>query len=103
MCSPKIRPCASAAGWIKIADRPIDLKKNYLIAACERSGDPVDTLCRLEKVANPRRANVTMHTILREYLARFSPVSPRVEGRITATDAPSDLLSQLEGYDYSFR
>ena len=44
-----------------------------------------------------------MHNILREYLARFSPVSPRVEGRITATDAPSDLLSQLEGYDYSFR
>ncbi|HXJ01765.1 MAG TPA: bifunctional metallophosphatase/5'-nucleotidase [Micropepsaceae bacterium] len=89
--------------WIKIADQPLDLKKTYLIAACERSGDPVDTLCRLEKVANPRRANITMHNILREYLGRFSPVSPRVEGRITATDAPSDLLSQLDGYDYSFR
>lgn len=88
---------------ISIADRPIDLNRSYLIAACERSGDPVDTLCRLEKVSNPRRANVTMHTILREYLGRFSPVSPRIEGRITATDAPSDLLSQLEGYDYSFR
>ena len=88
---------------IKIADRPIELKKTYLVAACERSGDPVDTLCRLEKVANPRRANITMHAILREYLGAFSPVSPRVEGRITATDAPPDLLSQLEGYDYSFR
>jgi hypothetical protein len=44
-----------------------------------------------------------MHNILREYLAKFSPVSPRVEGRITATDAPQNLLSQLEGYDYSFR
>jgi 2',3'-cyclic-nucleotide 2'-phosphodiesterase (5'-nucleotidase family) len=89
--------------WIRIGDRPIDLKKSYLVAACERSGDPVDTLCRLEKVANPRRANITMHSILREYLAVFSPVSPRVEGRITATDAPPDLLSQLEGYDYAFR
>ncbi len=88
---------------IKIADRPIDFKKSYLVAACERSGDPVDTLCRLEKVTNPRRASITMHNILREYLGAFSPVSPRVEGRITATDAPSDLLSQLEGYDYSFR
>jgi S-sulfosulfanyl-L-cysteine sulfohydrolase len=88
---------------VKVADRPIDLRKTYLIAACERAGDPNDTLCRLEKVRGPRRANITMHDVLREYLARFSPVSPRVEGRITATDAPQNLLSQLEGYDYSFR
>ena len=89
--------------WIKMADRPIDLNKTYLVAACERSGDPGDTLCRLEKVTKPRRANITMHSILREYFSRFSPVSAQIEGRITATDAPSDLLSQLEGYDYSFR
>jgi 2',3'-cyclic-nucleotide 2'-phosphodiesterase (5'-nucleotidase family) len=89
--------------WIKIADKPIDLAKTYLIAACEREGDPDDTLCRLEKVKNPRRANATMHNILREYFGEFSPVVPKVEGRITATDAPQDLLSQLEGYDYEFR
>ncbi len=89
--------------WIKIAGKPIDLKKSYLIAACEREGDPEDTLCRLEKVKNPRRANITMHTILREYFGKFSPVAPKVEGRITATDAPQTLLSQLEGYDYEFR
>jgi len=88
---------------IRVGDRPIDLQKTYLIAACERAGDPDDTLCRLEKVRNPRRASVTMHDILREYLAKFSPVSPRVEGRIAATDAPPNLLSQLEGYDYTFR
>ena len=44
-----------------------------------------------------------MHNILREYFAEFSPVAPKVEGRITATDAPQDILSQLEGYDYEFR
>ena len=89
--------------WIKIDKKPIDLTKTYLIAACEREGDPDDTLCRLEKVTNPRRANATMHNILREYFGVFSPVAPKVEGRITATDAPQDLLSQLEGYDYEFR
>jgi S-sulfosulfanyl-L-cysteine sulfohydrolase len=86
-----------------IGGRPIDPAKTYLVAACERAGDPNDTLCRMERIANPRRANITMHAILREYLAQASPVSPRVEGRIVATDAPQDLLSQLEGYDYSFR
>jgi 2',3'-cyclic-nucleotide 2'-phosphodiesterase (5'-nucleotidase family) len=89
--------------WIKVGGKPIDPNKSYLVAACERDGDPDDTLCRLEKVKNPRRANITMHTILREYFAKFSPVAPKVEGRITATDAPQTLLSQLEGYDYEFR
>ena len=89
--------------WIKIGKKYIDPQRAYLIAACEREGDPDDTLCRLEKVKNPRRANATMHHILREYFGKFSPVAPRIEGRITATDAPQDLLSQLEGYDYEFR
>lgn len=89
--------------WIKIGKKPIDLKRTYLIAACEREGDPDDTLCRMEKVKNPRRANATMHNILREYFAQHSPVAPKIEGRITATDAPQTLLSQLEGYDYEFR
>ena len=89
--------------WIKVGKKPIDLARTYLIAACEREGDPDDTLCRMEKVKNPRRANVTMHTILRDYFGQFSPVTPKVEGRITATDAPQTLLSQLEGYDYEFR
>jgi sulfur-oxidizing protein SoxB len=88
---------------IEIAGQPIAAEKIYLIAACERDGDPDDTLCRLENVVDPRRAGISMHAILREYLARFSPVSPRVEGRIAATDAPPNLLSQLEGYDYNFR
>ncbi len=89
--------------WIKVGNKPIDPGRIYLIAACEREGDPDDTLCRLEKVSNPRRANATMHNILREYFSKFSPVAPKVEGRITATDAPQTLLSQLEGYDYDFR
>ena len=89
--------------WIKVGKKPIDLSRTYLIAACEREGDPDDTLCRMEKVSNPRRANATMHNILREYFVQHSPVAPKVEGRITATDAPQDLLSQLEGYDYDFR
>jgi 2',3'-cyclic-nucleotide 2'-phosphodiesterase (5'-nucleotidase family) len=89
--------------WIKIGGKPIDHEKTYLIAACEREGDPNDTLCRLEKVRDPRLAGTSMHTILREYFAAFSPVAPKVEGRITATDAPQTLLSQLEGYDYEFR
>jgi 2',3'-cyclic-nucleotide 2'-phosphodiesterase (5'-nucleotidase family) len=36
--------------WIKVKGEPLDLDKEYSIVACEREGDPDDTLCRIEKV-----------------------------------------------------
>jgi hypothetical protein len=41
--------------------------------------------------------------VLSEYVATHSPVAPRIEGRAVATDAPADLLSQVEGTSYRFR
>lgn len=88
---------------VRIGGQPLQKDRTYRIAACEREGDPNDTLCRMEKVSDPALAGVTMHSILRDYLKAFSPVAPEVEGRVKATDAPQDMLSQLEGYDYEFR
>lgn len=87
---------------VEIQGAPLNREKHYRILACEREGDPDDTICRIEKVNNPQLTNSSLHEVMREYLAVHSPVSPRIEGRITATDAPSTLLSQLEGYDYQF-
>ncbi len=97
------KPKGSRINWIKVKGKKLDLQKLYSIVACEREGDPVDTLCRLEKVQNPQKLNVTLHQIMKDYLQVNSPVSPKIEGRITCTDKPITLLSQLEGYDYDFR
>ena len=88
--------------WVKINNQPIDLSRKYLVATCEREGDPEDTLCRLGNVGNPTYLNSDMHTTIIEYLKGHSPISPRIEGRVTATDAPETLLSQLELYGYEF-
>jgi 2',3'-cyclic-nucleotide 2'-phosphodiesterase (5'-nucleotidase family) len=88
--------------WIKVKGEPINLEKNYSILACERDGDPDDMLCRMEKIAKHGKPGYLMHDVVREYLSVHSPISPYIEGRATATDAPSTLLSQLEGYDYEF-
>jgi 5'-nucleotidase len=73
------------------------------VAATEvSSGDPDDTVCRIVGVAEPRRRDVTIHQVVTEYLALHSPVSPTIEAR-AATDAPADLLFQVEGTSYSFR
>ncbi len=89
--------------WIKVKGEPVDLHKEYSIVACEREGDPDDTLCRIEKVKNPKRSGLLMHDVIEEYLATHSPVSPKLEMRATATDQPHTLLTQLQGTTYEFR
>ena len=89
--------------WVKIKGEMLERTKIYSIVACEREGDPDDNLCRVEKVMEAKKLGATLHDIIKEYLAVHSPVSPKIEGRVTATDVPQDLLSQLEGYDYEFR
>lgn len=89
--------------WVKVAGAPLDLEKEYSIVACEREGDPDDTLCRIEHVKNPKKSPLLMHDVIIEYLKEHSPVSPEIEGRATATDEPQTLLTQLKGTTYEFK
>lgn len=89
--------------WVKVAGQPLDLAKEYSIVACEREGDPDDTLCRIEHVKNPKKSPYLLHDVIIEYLKEHSPVAPKIEGRATATDEPQTLLTQLKGTTYEFR
>ena len=55
------------------------------------------------QVGAVRTQEITIHQVMEEYLATHSPVAPIVEGRVIATDAGADLLSQLDGTNYRFR
>ena len=88
---------------VKVGGEPIDMTKEYSIVACEREGDPDDTLCRIEHVKNPKKSPLLMHDVIIEYLKDHSPVAPKIEGRATATDEPQTLLTQLKGTTYEFR
>jgi 2',3'-cyclic-nucleotide 2'-phosphodiesterase (5'-nucleotidase family) len=89
--------------WIKVKGEPIDLNRIYTVVACERDGDPEHTICRIEHVKEPKNLGVTLHKVIEEYLSVHSPISPKLEGRATATDAPPMLLTQLMGVGYEFR
>ena len=89
--------------WINVAGKPVDMNKQYRFIACEREGDPDTTICRVEGVAQPKKMGSTLHKVIEEYLAVHSPISPKLEGRCTATDAPNSLLTQLMGVGYEFR
>lgn len=88
---------------VKVAGAPIDLTKEYSIVACEREGDPDDTLCRIEHIKDPKKSPYLMHDVIIEYLKDHSPVAPKIEGRAVATDEPATLLTQLKGTSYEFR
>ena len=89
---------------ITIQGKPLDINQSYTIVACERDGDPADVICRITNVNNPTSKNIFLHDVIEEYLAAFSPVSPKLEGRVVATDAPSTLLTQVTaGIQYQFR
>ena len=88
---------------VKVQDHPLDRNKRYTILGCEREGDPDNMVCRFQNVADTRTHNMAVHQVVTEYLATHSPVAPIVEGRAVATDAPWNLLSQVEGTSYSFR
>ncbi|MEY3921114.1 MAG: hypothetical protein RL634_875, partial [Bacteroidota bacterium] len=89
--------------WIKVGGAPVNMEKEYTFVACEREGDPDTTICRVEGVKAPTKLGVTLHSIIEEYLKIHSPISPKLEGRCTATDAPNTLLTQLMGVGYEFR
>jgi 2',3'-cyclic-nucleotide 2'-phosphodiesterase (5'-nucleotidase family) len=88
---------------VTVNEQPLISRKRYTVVGCEREGDPDNTVCRIANVAEPRRLDINVHQVVTEYLAKHSPVAPRLEGRAVATDAPADLLSQVESTTYRFR
>ena len=88
---------------VKIGGMPLELKKEYSVVACEREGDPEDVVCRIERVKGAKRLPTLLHDAVIEYLKEHSPVSPKLEGRATASDEPPTLLTQLKGTTYEFR
>lgn len=87
---------------IEINGQVLDENKVYSILACEREGDPDDMLCRMRKVQNTKNTPFTLHTVLKDYLMKNSPVTPTPEKNAVALDAPATLLTQVTGVDYQF-
>lgn len=96
------RPMGERVNSIEIGGKPLDTSRVYLFAACERA-DPQDVLCRIKGVTNRTDLSFTLHEAVERYLRKHSPVAPRLEGRVTATDLPQTALGQqLPGSSYVF-
>lgn len=88
---------------ITIQGKAFDNEAMYSILACERDGDPADMLCRMKGVLEAQNTNATLHSLMLEYLAANSPVTPTPAHNAKILDAPETLLTQVSGVEYSFR
>ncbi|MEO7264636.1 MAG: 5'-nucleotidase C-terminal domain-containing protein [Ferruginibacter sp.] len=87
---------------INVGDATLEVNKLYNICACERDGDPSDMLCRIKNVANANNTQYTLHSVMKDYLAANSPVTPIPPVNAHILDAPQTLLTQVTGVDYKF-
>lgn len=87
---------------VTIGGKPLDPTRTYTLCACEREGDPTDMLCRMKGVTDGQNTTATLHTVMREYLTAFAPVSPKMTRTAHILDGPQLLLSQVSGVDYQF-
>lgn len=88
---------------VTIGGLPLDIDKTYKICACERDGDPEDMLCRMKNVINTKTTAYTLHSVMKDYLAVNSPVTPTPPLAARILDGPQTLLTQVSGVDYLFR
>lgn len=96
-------PAGQRVREVLVGGLQVEAERQYRIVACEREGDPVDTLCRIERVLEPKSLGIMLHTVVEEYIREHYPVAPVLEGRAIATDQPQTLLTQLQGTSYTFR
>jgi sulfur-oxidizing protein SoxB len=79
---------------VRIGTAELDLNRTYTIGGCEREGEPMNIICRLQGVEDPNYIAGTIHSALKTYLRVHSPIMPKREGRVRATDLPRVVWSQ---------
>ena len=79
---------------VKIDGKEIQPDGSYTIGGCEQDGEALDRICRLSGVSDARYVPGTLHGALRAYLEGHSPIEPKREGRVRATDLPATVWSQ---------
>lgn len=88
---------------ITIQGQPLDLKKTYRMASCNRTGEPLHVLCRMPNAKNVVLKDYTLHQAVSEYLKEKKTVSPKIDGRSVATDLGPNAFSQMAETGYMFR
>ncbi len=87
-------PAGSRIKDVKINGKEMEPDGMYTIGGCEQEGEVLDRICRLPGVSDAHYLPGTVHDALHAYLKAHSPIDPKREGRVRATDLPDTVWSQ---------
>ncbi|HSR09396.1 MAG TPA: bifunctional metallophosphatase/5'-nucleotidase [Bryobacteraceae bacterium] len=87
-------PAGSRIKDVKINGKEMEPDGMYTIGGCEQEGEVLDRICRLPGVSDAHYLPGTVHDALHAYLKAHSPIDPKREGRVRATDLPETVWSQ---------
>ncbi|MCH7400039.1 bifunctional metallophosphatase/5'-nucleotidase [Belliella sp. DSM 107340] len=88
---------------ITIQGEPLELDKVYKMASCNRTGEPISTMCRLKDATEVSIQDYSLHDAVSEYLKEKKIVNPTLDGRSVAVDLGTNAFSQMEEGNYKFR
>lgn len=86
-----------------IQGKPLEKDKMYKMASCNRTGEPISTMCRIPNAKNATIQEYTLHDAVRAYLKHHQTVSPQIDGRAQAVDLGNNVFSQMKEAGYEFR
>ena len=64
---------------ITIQGKPLELNKMYTMASCNRTGEPLATMCRMPNAENVVIQPYTLHDAVEEYLQVKKEVAPKID------------------------
>ncbi|ODA28531.1 hypothetical protein A6X21_12550 [Planctopirus hydrillae] len=79
---------------VHVGGKILDETERYTVASCERSGEPLDVICRIRGVHDVTFAPQTIHQALITYFQKHPVISPSREGRAYADDLAPVVFSQ---------
>lgn len=88
---------------ITVDGKPMEDDHYYTISACLRSGEPLETLCRMQGAVNVEIKDYTIHEVIEEYLAEYSPIAPELDERARCDYLGPYSFSTVPGTNYEFK
>jgi S-sulfosulfanyl-L-cysteine sulfohydrolase len=77
-----------------INGREVEEDARYVIAGCEREGEPLDVVCHHRGTHEAEVLPMSIHEALEKYLLVHAVIAPERDGREIALDLPRAVFSQ---------
>lgn len=81
---------------LKIGGEEVQPDRKYTVAGCEREGEPLDFVCRMQGVHDVEYVTLSIHDAMTASLTATSEISPERDSNARATDLPPMAFSQDE-------